>query len=163
MTREQAKKLLPTIEFWANNGDLWWYSHITKEWKKSIAGDIDFNNLKSNEVVIDDKHLIARQAYALGKPLEYRRFGATEWKPVKCENELWLQSYHYRPAKLKWYELKENIGKAIMVRDTSSENWNIDIFKGYSKNSELPFIASMKCNWGQARLLTENDIAKEPE
>ena len=161
MTRERAKELLPAIEFWANGGDLWWYNHIIKEWQKYLTCDIDFNDLEPNEIVIGDCHLEARKAYALSKPIEVKRGLSMEWEPVSSKPS-WCSTYKYRETKPKWYELKENIGKVIMVKDYDSKEWYAGKFKKFIEGAKFPFTVN-DGNWEQARLLTDDDIAKEPK
>ena len=162
MTRERAKELLPAIKHWSEGNALWYYRKSVQNWYSYTTEKLSFEDILKTDYIIEDKHFEARKAYALSKPLEYRRFGTTEWKPV-TNNPQWLSSYEYREAKPKWYELKENIGKAIMVREHDDQEWFVHSFKSYDPCSDYPFHIIPASSWKQARLLTNNEIAKETE
>ena len=159
MTRERAKELLKAIEWWSKGGDLWWYNHNIKQWRRYVGYDIDFNDLKPNEAIIEDKFFETRKAYALGKPIEYKNTyaGTNEWVEIKRPE--WLDNVEYREIKPQWYEMKENIGKAIMVRDYDSQKWKPAVFTYYIKHLNYPFNGI----WKQARLVIEDDLAKESQ
>ena len=160
MTRERLNKLLPALNFWAAGGDLWWYNG--DEWYKyAIDEELFVDTIKSEtDYIIGDKHLLARQAYALGKPVEFKDSNNI-W--TRCEvKPFWKDTVSYRPAKPQWYELEENIDKVIMVRNLDTEEWVTDKFKSYEIEGEFPFITDTS-NYKQARLLTPDDLAKEAE
>ena len=104
MTRTKAKELLPAITHFAKGGDLWWCD--TEEplspnsWKKQII--FGCNNEYKIMNIIEDKHLEARKAYALGKDIETSTFGES-WEVVTDESALWTAKY-YRPKPKEVYE-----------------------------------------------------------
>ena len=165
MTRERAKELLPAIEWWANGGDLWFYDTSVKKWYnyEDVHKDVYFESEDPTAYVVGDKHLEARKAYALGKPIEWRHINSNDnWKPVTDNIALWYAGSEYRPAKPKWYEDEKNIGKIVMVRDYDNEKWRVGKFEKFTAGREFPFTVDGGA-WKQARLLTEADIVKEPE
>ena len=158
MTRERAKELLKAIEWWSNGGNLW-YCNYHGVWEKINNNcNLEFSN-DSLWYVIEDKHFEARKAHALGKFIEVLREG--KWFRLKGTPS-WGEDYEYREAKLNWYELEENVGKVVMARDKVSEEWNVGKFQSYTKGEEYPFMIGCG-NWKQARLLTEEDLVKNPK
>jgi len=159
MTREQAKELIPAIKWWAEGNALWFYDVLAKKWLPYTKSEIAFNMNEASAYVIEDEHFEARKAYALGKPIEVREELSSKW--LICNNTpTWNGRYKYRPALPKWYESNYNIGKIVMVRDCDNEEWYAGKFEKFAMGEKYPFTVDGG-NWQQARLLTDDDLAKE--
>ncbi len=89
MTKKEAKKWLPEITHWANDGILYVYEHIDNTWyiKKG-------QTFRTNQIyVIKDKHFEARKAFALGEKIEIKT--KEDW--VISPKPSWLDNVQYRP------------------------------------------------------------------
>jgi len=64
----------------------------------------------------------------------------------------------YRPK--EWYELQENKGKWVLVRDDEIERWKPAIFKRYSDNPPR-YTTEHGYSYRYARLITEEEVAKD--
>jgi len=113
MTREQAKKWIKEIEAFANGVDILWYSHIYTEWETQEEP----NWLLDGLYVINDNHVEARKAHALGEPVEYYESGEDRWKEVS--DPKWYGCNVYRP-KSTW---KPKAGEMIEVRNSENFIW----------------------------------------
>ena len=142
------------MEHWANGGDLW--RHVQSGWYIYSNEDLQFNESTETSYIIGDKHLEARKAYALGKPIEYKDIHG-RWRPLGKYEPEWSHTIEYREAKPEWFELEENIGKVIMVRDRDDQEWKPMVLERYFSEKQ-----GFRFNnvWQYARLVTDNDLAK---
>ena len=92
MTREQAKKLSPAIQHFANGGKLWAYGDDKKWYIQTSIYPQEYS-----KYVIEDKHFEARKAHALGGEIEYLAIGNNgNWYP--CGGTMqWIDDLEYRP------------------------------------------------------------------
>ncbi len=108
MRREQVKKSIQEIEFWANGGNLWKYSKRAKQWVLWLGDIYDFMQAGKESFVMEDDHFEARKAFALGDPIEVSIQGSdfistscpnwngvnNTFRPRKCyDREEWLDKF----------------------------------------------------------------------
>jgi len=93
MTREQAKKWIHEITAFANGAAILTHDKLVGWW------EVDEPLWKMEELyVINDKHVEAREAYAMGEEIEYK---GSDCKWVTTIAPIWLDSAEYR-VKSKW-------------------------------------------------------------
>jgi len=73
------------------------------------------------------------------------------WNQNKTVAYTWDEVF---PRPKKWYDLKENIGKAIMVRDDEYQPWLLYSFKRREGDG---FMTELGVYWKYARPLTPED------
>jgi len=111
MTREQASKWIKEIEAFADGGEILWYHSKHKEWYIHTEPTWSMDIL----YVINDKHVEARKAFALGEHIEIRGFNTWEL----CCNPTWMDTCEYRPEPT-W---KPKAGEMIEVRTSTNGDW----------------------------------------
>jgi len=98
MTKKQAIELSPAIQHFAKGNDLYYYSRVDEKWyKQDII--ILFGGVPEIQNIIKDKHFDARQAFALGQPIECRQDNTSvPWDTLhKNQIPLWRDDMQYRP------------------------------------------------------------------
>ena len=150
MTREQAKKNLEAIAFWAEGGDLWGFDkgRFTRYGKNA---ELFF---MSSAYIMEDQFFECRKAMALGDTVQVSSNGR-DW--FDKTEKTFYPNLTYRIKKKEWYEKKENVGKVVMVRDRDSDEWLVAIFTGYEEHR----FKTGDVKWKQARLLTPDEVAKD--
>ena len=63
----------------------------------------------------------------------------------------------HRPK--EWYELKENIGKLVALKDKERDSWYYDLLMEYDPESNYPFKTSSE-RWEEVRLIDPDELAK---
>ena len=141
MIREEVKRLLPEINHWANGGVLYWYDSDDKTWR--VIKNWSLDCLIDVPIVIEDKHLEARKAFALGEEIECKN------KLVSCIGQIpeqygtwhtpaigdmWKDTAKYRPKpkepiyEWQWiHKLSDEYGykmtKEWMTETTVNPTW----------------------------------------
>ena len=94
MIKKEVKRLLPEINHWANGGVLYWYDSDDETWR--VIENWSLDCLIDVPVVIEDKHLETRKAYALGEEIQY---SINNGKATYIDTTLptWDNSCVYRP------------------------------------------------------------------
>jgi len=104
--------------------------------------------------VIDDKHAIARKAYALGKPIEFSCPKGNGWTTIKDE-PAWFDDCEYRPKE----EWKPKMGDTIMVSSYYKPTWEKAEFICMTKRDNR-YICHSTCGytvsiWGNAKEISD--------
>ena len=114
MNREQIKKWLPEIIAYSEGEEILYMSN------SSIWKEIEYPSFRTDIVyVIDDKHVEARKAFAIGEPIEYSDDGGTTWADELFST--WQNDYNYRPKSKEWFDKIPKEGILCWVWDNYNE------------------------------------------
>ena len=95
MEREQIKKWLPEMIAYSKGEEILWLSTLGK-WYEVETPDFYIGSI----YVINDKHVEARKAFALGEPIEFQTPSGL-WH--NTQNPKWIDDITYRPKKEEWW------------------------------------------------------------
>ncbi len=131
MTKEELKKMLPAMKWFANGGSLWWYDELKKEWFKHNNEELVWYHKSNLCYIIEDKYFEERKQYALGEIIDCRIVDSANEKDWgKCTIPLWLDTYSYRVRKEPVYEwqwtFKMNDGEYFFCDSNSPEGYYTD-------------------------------------
>lgn len=156
MTREQAIRWRTEINAFTDGAKLLVYVHAMHDWTRS-------NNPSWREdakYIIDDIHVEARKAFALGEPIESRvRNSGCDF--VRTTSPIWTPSYEYRPVPKPWYEHAENMGKFASASNAAGQPKDAPVVRimAYVKDDQFPF-KGLDTSWKYAWIVSPDVLVK---
>ena len=161
MKRDIAKRFLEEYEHWANGGDVLYKLECDDNWYTAGEEFEPDTNHAIEALVINDKNVELRKAYALGKQIQFLSQIHGKWVDVN-KKPWWCDDYKYRVKPKAWYEDERNVGKIILVNDIGDRSeGKLRLFKSYNKDATYPFTTDDETAWKYAWLVNPDELAKE--
>ena len=118
MNREQIKKWLPEMTAYSEGKDILYMSN-NLQWE-----EIEYPNFNADIIyVINDKHVEARKAFALGEPIEVSYDDGKTWYQKWKPN--WNNGLISRPKKKEWFDNIPEEGVLCWVFDNTNEDMKV--------------------------------------
>ncbi len=160
MNKFDAKRWQKEINYWLDGGDLWYFDDVSGWLLRT--GNLAFTQTSDTSYVIGDSHLKARQADALGEPVQFKSPG--KWLDVK-DKPSWHQNDTYRPKPKEWYDNIPKDGILCWVWDSEGVpvKRSVWIVRKADHSQPIPFEAVTGATWRYARPVKPEECYRQEE